>query len=104
MIEKQGVKDEQVREDFGYMVSNVPLEIYYYFNTSPEKLSEVDREELQYIFENMKKDNIKSTLSSIQSLETKLGVPSQGETRYSKVWGKLKLKNYLNNKNYLKRS
>ena len=75
----------------------VPFEVYRYFNVSP---SEAKREEIKQIkdvfsWANKDKTHISDSLFSLRQLENKLGSPSIGETRYSKIWNWVRVSNIV---------
>ena len=75
-------------------VDGLPLDVLRHFNIDTNTLDTFGRKQLTDIYDLLKGDNV---LSNICDIELKLGVPKNGETRYSRVWNWLKIHQQIEN-------
>lgn len=77
-------------------VDGAPLDMFYYFNLDTKQASPEVKKQLADIYRNVNPASVDELLPKIRVIENKLGVPTNGETRYSKVWNYLRIQSHIN--------
>jgi hypothetical protein len=69
-------------------MGQVPFETYRFFGVNPGTIGETDIKQIKDVYDWANKDSkdMGETFLKIRQLENKMGQPSIGETRYSKMW------------------
>ncbi len=78
------------------LVDGAPLDMFYYFNLDTKQVSPEVKKQLADIYKNINPASVDELLPKIRVIENKLGVPTNGETRYSKVWNYLRIQSHIN--------
>jgi len=82
--------------NFGF--DGVPFEVYRYFNISPTEAKREDLRQVREVYDWANKDSKHYTESiyKLRQLETKLGQPYTGESRYSKMYNWVRVSKMVN--------
>jgi hypothetical protein len=74
-------------------IGQVPYETFRYFGVNPGTVDKGDLKQIKDVFDWANKDShgLGDSLYKIRQLETKLGQPPLGETRYSKMWNYVRM-------------
>jgi hypothetical protein len=81
-----------------FLLSNeyIPLELYKFFSIDPSVASEIEERQLKKVLECVYQGNIGDALRKLKQAEIKVGQPAIGETRLSKVFNYITIKNRVN--------
>lgn len=74
-------------------IGQVPFETYRYFGVNPGTVDKDDLKQIKDVYDWANKDSngMGDSIYKLRQLETKLGQPPIGETRYSKMWNYVRM-------------
>lgn len=99
LIENKPVNvSAQKDTDIPLMFDNIPLDLIYHYDIDLRLMSERTKRQLNDIMRLSEGETFDEKMNTIRSIEMKLGIPGNSETRYGRVW------NWLRTTQHVKRS
>jgi len=75
----------------------IPFEVYRFFNVAPSNLESNDFKQIKEVYKWAESEGLGDSLYKLRTLEMKVGAPSVGETRYTKLYNWVRVSNIVSN-------